>query len=236
MRYSTLCIMLLLAACSPVAEQTTSHTAVRIVSHTPSIHTNQRSRHLITGEVINASTKPVYHVQIQAKYFDGLERPLAEMTTIAALQLLQPGQRSPFSIVLSADLPLISSIEHYDLIVASSAAPTESAEVHPLTIADPHVEVADLQTSQTVSIAGEVTNTSKVAVGSLRVVGTVYDERGDIVAYGHSEVLAADAVTHQSLSIKETTQFSLSTGLHVDESTSELPDGYSFIVQAEGYN
>jgi hypothetical protein len=228
-------LILLLVSCGSIPEPPAPHTTIRIVSHTYTIQPDIRSRYSITGELVNESATPRYSAQVQARYYDGLDHPLAEMSNMAALQLMQPGQRNPFFIILSADTPLLQSVEHYDLFVSSSTTPPKSTEVVPLKVASHRLQVSSTQTREVLSIAGEVTNTSGVLLNKVVIVGTIYDQQGRISRYSHSAVLGPEDAPQESLGIGETARFAISTGLKPEESDARLPDGYSYTVQAEGY-
>jgi hypothetical protein len=228
-------LILVVVSCSTMPEASAPRTAVRVLSHTHSIQTDIRPRYSITGELINESDVPVYSAQVQAKYFDSLDRSLAEMSTTAALRLLQPGQRSPFFITLSADTPLLQSVERYELLVTSSATPPSSGEVVPLTVASHRLELATSQTSRALTIAGDVTNSSGAAVDDVALVATIYDQQGRITNYGHSSAVGPDIAPRHDLGSGQTAPFAVRTGLSGEDNDTRLPDGYTYTIQAEGY-
>lgn len=235
MRLSVLWVVFLLVSCGSVPQPPALPPVVRVVSHKHTIESDIRSRYSITGELVNESAAPVYNTLVQARYYDGLDRPLAEMSTKATLQLMLPGQRSPFFITLSADTPLLQAVERYDLFVVSSVTPLQSIDVVPLKVANHRLQVTSTQPSGALEIAGEVTNTSGESITSVVIVGTIYDQQGQIFKYRHSTVLGSADALQDGLGIGETAQFAFSSGLQPEGSSAGLPSGYTYTVQAEGY-
>lgn len=235
MRFHVLWLALLLVSCTTLQVPPTSGSTLRIVSHTHTIVSDIRPRYSITGELINDSGTPVYSAQIQAKYFDDLDRPLGEMSTTAALQMIEPGQRSPFFITLSADMSLLESVKYYNLTVISNTTPPESGDVVPLKITMYRLQLPSSQERANLVIIGEVTNTSGAQISHVRIIETVYDERGQISSYDHISMLGQIESPQEGLGIGETAPFVLRTSVVSQGSIAQLPDGYTYTVQAEGY-
>ena len=160
---------------------TATPTAAPIVAAIPvlssSTYTADTGSRYIVGEVRNDTGHNVELVKITARYFGADDELLGLEFGYTLLDILTPGQRSPFAIT---SLVPPAGYDHYTLEVEASA--TEEQPLPGLTIESPEVESPPLPGSR--SISGIVRNGSGDAVEGLQIVATVYDQSGTVVAAG----------------------------------------------------
>ncbi|HSH82396.1 MAG TPA: FxLYD domain-containing protein [Herpetosiphonaceae bacterium] len=140
-----------------------------------STYTTGTGSRYIVGEVRNDNAHNVEFVKITARFLDAVGNLLGSEFGYTRLDILTPGQRSPFAIT-SLDPP--DRYDRYTLEVEASA--TQRQPVAGLTILSPVDQ--PLGPSGARSISGQVRNDSGGAVEALQIVATVYDQSGTVVA------------------------------------------------------
>lgn len=126
----------------------------------------------VVGEIQNIGNNNLEFVNIVATFYDKDNRVLDSPFTYTEIDLLEPGQKSPFKIVsLEENL----QVDHYKLYAEGSR-----------TFANPYKELRIQGVSTSVqygyyTIHGEVENIGNMDVTFVRVVSTLYDSDGNVV-------------------------------------------------------
>jgi hypothetical protein len=128
------------------------------------------SWYTIIGEVKNNSDQPMESVKVIATLYDDQEQVVGTNFTYTSLDTIPPGGKAPFE--LSTDE--WHGTTHYKLQVQGN----------PGELADPVLEILSHQGYQDDSwytIIGEIKNNSDKAMGSVKIVSTLYNESGQVV-------------------------------------------------------
>jgi hypothetical protein len=152
---------------------------VKVVSSTTYVSQSIKSRYIV-GEVRNDTGSNAKYVEIVASLYDASNKLVGTDNTFAQLDILKPGQKSPFRVIVS-DPPAI--YDHYTLTVQWRT--TDEKPLEGLTV----LSSGDRPTSydaNTRYIFGEVRNDSGGPVKYFEIIITMYRENGDVVSTGYT--------------------------------------------------
>ena len=155
---------------------------------------------VIVGQVINHADTPLEFVRINARLFDGEGSVLLEQDDFVSSDLIQPGERTPFSIVFSDGLPpgtvrydLDASARYADAALETFYGPENFA----LT------SEAGFDGTGVLVVSGQVRNEGNLTARLVKVIVTVLDAEQRVVA---TDTTLVDV---QSLAPGETSPFSV---------------------------
>ena len=145
------------------------------------------------GEIVNTTDFTLTNVQIHVTLFDAAGEPLAEADAFAAVDLIPPGERSPFGILFTTSPSGWASPQV--TIVRGGAAGALADSYVPIAVTEAESQPSGSQ----FQVSGVVQNTSaEQAAGSVSVVVTTYDAQGLVTGFrrgtvGNEDTLAPDA-------------------------------------------
>jgi hypothetical protein len=134
----------------------------------------------IVGEVRNDLSDVVQFVQIVGRFYDSNDLLIDTDFTYTNLDLLRPGEKSPFRLIIS-DESVAQRIDNYTLSVNWDpvfADPSAVAAATVLTIQEGEQRINDLGWYE---IVGEVVNGGTDDTEFVKVVATLYDETGRVI-------------------------------------------------------
>ncbi len=129
----------------------------------------------VLGEVINASSVDLERMVVQIALFDEADRVLASQSASVELDVLAPGQRSPFA-VLFVQAP--ERYASYQAAVVAAAPAYVGSMQRELEMVDVTLEQP---TAGLATLSGRVRNPSAVEAIDVAVVATLYDPLGRVV-------------------------------------------------------
>jgi len=144
-----------------------------------SSYINSSGLPVVVGEVINEGGEPVKSVEVKVNFIDTTGQVIDSGMAVAAVEMIPPGQRSPFMIVGSADHA--TSITSYELQIVNFAMGKNKPAM--LQVASTS-EFSDGVSE--VSIMGEVVNIGSDPATSVKVHATFYDDSGRVIGYSSS--------------------------------------------------
>ena len=126
----------------------------------------------IVGEIINESNKPINQVEVNAVFYhDG--NAVYHMSTENLTSIIMPEMKGVFDLTVIED---IGDIDHYTLDVSFK-------------IAQPKEQVIEITSSKftqgpvdNISIQGTVANNGEITANMVKVIATLYDRDGNVVA------------------------------------------------------
>ena len=126
----------------------------------------------ILGEIINESNKPINQVEVIAVfYFD--DDAIYHTSTENLTSIIMPEMKGVFDLVITED---VGHIDHYSLDVNYK-------------IAQPKDQVIEITSSEfmygpvdNITIQGTVANNGEITANMVKVVATLYDRDGNVVA------------------------------------------------------
>ena len=126
----------------------------------------------IVGEIINESNKPINQVEINAIFYhDG--NVVYETSTENLTNMIMPEMKGVFDLTVIED---IGYVDHYTLDVNFK-------------ITQPKEQVIEITSSEftqgpvdTISIQGTVANNGEITANMVKVISTLYDRDGNVVA------------------------------------------------------
>ena len=126
----------------------------------------------IVGEIINDSNKPINQVEINAVFYnDG--NTVYQTSTENLTSIIMPEMKWAFDLIVIED---IGDIDHYTLDVSFK-------------IAQPKEQVIEITSSEltqgpvdNISIQGTVANNGEITANMVKVIATLYDRDGNVVA------------------------------------------------------
>jgi hypothetical protein len=126
----------------------------------------------IVGEIINDSNKPINQVEINAVFYnDG--NTVYQTSTENLTSIIMPEMKGAFDLIVIED---IGDIDHYTLDVSFK-------------IAQPKEQVIEITSSEftqgpvdNISIQGTVANNGEITANMVKVIATLYDRDGNVVA------------------------------------------------------
>ena len=148
-------------------------TGMAVVSHTS--RAGVGGSHWIVGEVRNDTAQHVRSVKVVASFYDARNQLLGSEFAVSMVDIVRPGQRAPFAIVV-LDPP--AGLDHYALQL--EWVPTQAQPLGGVTIVSSSVR--DTGDGDTGHIVGEVHNESGGSVHFTKIVATLYDTDGRVVS------------------------------------------------------
>jgi len=141
-----------------------------------SSYINSNGLPVVVGEIINDGKEPVKSVEVKVNFIDTTGQVIDSGMAVAAVDMIPPGQRSPFMIVGSADYA--NTITSYELqIVDFTRAQNKPAMLQIVSTSEFSDGVSE------VSIIGEIRNMGSDAATTTKVHATFYDESGRVIGY-----------------------------------------------------
>jgi hypothetical protein len=184
-----------------------------ILSHSTYVDSSGYFR--IVGEVQNMGQDNTEKNKIIATFYDEQGAPNLTASCDCYLDVVKPGEKSPFEIVFPSPLNLVD----YALTAAWQVTDTEpNRQIVPREI-EAKIDVDGYYT-----VTGQVTNTNEKPIDIMMIVGSFYDSEGTIVATG---IAFADVTPLQT---GETANFTMV----IDPSISSKISSYS--LQLVTYN
>lgn len=166
-------VLLSLLLVSPVAllaPPANANTTITILSSSSYVD-NIDYRHVV-GEVRNDSTSNVSFVQLNVTFHDSSDRLLATETSYASLDILAPGEKSPFH-AIHQEVP---AYDHYKLSVSASATTQEPNHNFTTTVTNEFTDSIDYR-----HIVGTVRNDNTTTAEFVELIITLYDGSGTVV-------------------------------------------------------
>jgi hypothetical protein len=148
---------------------------VEILSH--SSYVDSSGTFKVVGEVKNIGDDNLNLVRLTATFYDNSHVVVGTDFTFSDIQVLVPGQKSPFEVFLLDDTAS-ASVDHYVVVVSNYNVTTEQ----------PYREFEILSHTSSIAswgaykVVGEVENIGARSATWLRVDGTFYDATGGVVA------------------------------------------------------
>ena len=126
----------------------------------------------IVGEIINESNKPINQVEVNAVFYhDG--NAVYHTSTENLTSIIMPEMKGAFDLTV---IEYIGDIDHYTLDVSFK-------------IAQPKEQVIEITSSEfthgpvdSISIQGTVANNGEITANMVKVIATLYDRDGNVVA------------------------------------------------------
>ena len=157
----------------------------------------------IMGQVVNNGTVAIEFVRVTAQLYDAENQLLDERDNFVSSDLVQPGERAPFSILFPDGLPAATA--RYDLDAAARYAGQVAETFYgPENFA--MVSESSFDAAGLLVVRGQVRNDGPRRADLVRVIVTVFDDR--------QRVIGADAtlVAAQSLGPGEVSEFNVAFG------------------------
>jgi len=141
-----------------------------------SSYINSNGLPVVVGEIINDGRDTIKSVEVKVNFIDTAGQVIDSGMAVAAVEMIPPGQRSPFMIVGSADYA--NAITSYELqIVDFAKAQNKPAMLQIASTSEFSDGVSE------VSIMGEIRNMGSGAATSTKVHATFYDDSGRVIGY-----------------------------------------------------
>ena len=170
----------------------------------------------VVGEIINETDKPINQVEVNAVFYSN-NNSVYQASTENLTSIIMPGMNGVFDLMITAD---ISNTDHYTLDVDFK-------------ITQPKDQVIEITSSEftygpvnNLVIQGTVANNGEITANMVKVVATLYDRNGDVVAVSQTntkpDYLRASDESFFLIPIMDKTR------------TNEIVD-YSLIAESEEY-
>ncbi|HNS01747.1 MAG TPA: FxLYD domain-containing protein [Anaerolineae bacterium] len=137
----------------------------------------------VLGEVVNASASDLEQVVVQIALYDDADRLLASQSTTVALDVLAPGQRSPFAVLFTQAPERYASYQATVLSAVPAYLGTRQRQLEPVDV------TLDQSTTGMARLSGRLRNNGAVEAFDVSVVATLYDPLGRVVG---TRSMAAD--------------------------------------------
>jgi len=180
---------------------------------------DQKGVYHIVGEVKNTGTKNLISVEVTARLYDKKKKPISFAYTFTPIQVLLPGQKSPFDIISFEK----GEVEAYNLKVNFGT-----------TLQKPYSEIEIVEKSHYTDeegrfhIIGSAKNTGNRNVEFVKIVGTFYDTNENAIftsfAYTEPKALASGKTVRFDISVpsevsskivNHSVQVECTDGLHI---------------------
>ena len=170
----------------------------------------------VVGEIINESDKPINQIEVTAVFYSGDNR-IYQASTENLTNIIMPGMNGVFDLMVTQD---ISDVNYYTLDVDYK-------------VTQPKEQVIEITSSEftrgpvdNIAIHGTVANNGEITANMVKVVATLYDRDGNVVAVSQAntkpDYLRANDELFFVIPIPDKTQ------------ASEIVD-YSLIAESEEY-
>jgi hypothetical protein len=130
----------------------------------------------VLGEVENTGDAPVSSVSITAITYDQTNTTIGTYSTLADLEVLLPGEKSPFDVVLPYGSDLSYVVYNYSLSLTFSAADSIPRQLEIVS----NTSYTD-SFSGILYVTGNITNLGPATTTHARVIATFYDSNGSVV-------------------------------------------------------
>lgn len=154
---------------------TATPTALPAVVENVYFHPSPLGELTVLGEVVNASSTDVERVVVQIALYDAADRLLASQAATAALDVLAPGQRSPFAVLFDPAPDGLASYQATVLAAAPAYVGTLYRSLEPVAV------VFEQPAPGLVRLSGRVRNTGDSEAVAVAVFATLYDPLGRVV-------------------------------------------------------
>ncbi len=129
----------------------------------------------VLGDVVNGSGVELERVVVQIALFDEADRLLADASATTALDMLAPGQRSPFVVLFEQAPEHFASYQATVLSGVPAYVGTMHFDLQPVDVA------LERRSQGLVALAGRVRNVGEKEAHEVIVVATLYDPLGRVV-------------------------------------------------------
>jgi hypothetical protein len=136
----------------------------------------------VVGEIENTSDKTLSLVNVKAILFDGNNKVLAEETSLALLDNIQPGFTAPFDIIFS-DMEIIKETKYYAIEVVDYD--NDIAKPVTLEIVDDETERNELGL---VEVKGKLYNKGSQEARNAKIIATFYGPDRKVIGAGAAYV------------------------------------------------
>jgi hypothetical protein len=134
----------------------------------------------VVGEVKNELESTIKNVQIRATFYDSNNQIVTVVATSCMLDIILPGEKSPFEILLS-DQTNINKINSYDLLVSNHGKSFDILPQNLRIISDNFY----YSKSEYYNIHGKILNEGPSKSTNTVVTATCYDTNGKVVGATH---------------------------------------------------
>ena len=170
----------------------------------------------IVGEVINESNKPINQVEIHAVFYHD-DDVTHQMSTENLTSIIMPEMKGAFDLTVIED---IGYFDHYELDINFK-------------IAQPRDQVIEITSSEftqgpvdIVSIQGTVANNGEITANMVKVIATLYDRDGNVVAVSQANTKP------DYLPVNDESFFVIPI---MDKIQAEMVVDYSLVAESEEY-
>ena len=129
----------------------------------------------VLGEVVNASSRDLEQMVVQIALFDEADRVLASQSAGVELDVLAPGQRSPFAVLFTQAPERYASYQAAVVSAAPAYVGSMQRDLEPVGV------TLEQQTAGLATLTGRVRNTGDVEAFDVVVVATLYDPLGRVI-------------------------------------------------------
>jgi hypothetical protein len=129
----------------------------------------------VLGEVVNTSSVDLERVAVEIALYDQADRVLARQQATAALEVLAPGQRSPFAVLFTQAPEQVAAFQAAVLSAVPAYVGTMQRNLEPVDV------TLDQRSAGLAILSGKVRNTGDVEAVDVVVVATLYDPLGRVV-------------------------------------------------------
>jgi hypothetical protein len=179
----------------------------------------------IVGEVRNNLSDVVEFVQIVGRFYDSNGLLIDTDFTYTDLDLLRPGERSPFSLIIT-DESVAQRIDNYTLAVNWDTVFTDPAAVAAATVLTIQEGEHRINDNGWYEIVGEVVNGGTDDTEFVKVVATYYEEAGQVINTDYTYTDPSDIPAGQSAPFELTV---------LDEDISENIESVKLSAQSQDY-
>lgn len=178
---------------------------------------------VVVGEVINDGNESIKSVEVKASFIDPAGKILDTGSTFAAIDLIPPGQKSPF--MITGGVGYAFNVKSFELqIVNFVKGPIKPAK---LEIVNANQNSDGINE---VGISGEIKNNSDKPATSTKVYVTFYGENNKVIGFtsvnAKSDSIAPNATTNFEFKVHDRVPFITSYTLYAEsEQFSTMPYG-----------
>jgi len=137
----------------------------------------------VVGEVVNIGDKNIRYVKVNATFYNIGNTVIANRSSYAMLDVLLPGRKAPFEIVLG-NKTASALVDHYSLNVSSDEYQGEKPSILQIMQSITFIDEAGFQ-----KVNGTVKNLATSNATYVKVVATFYNPQGKVVGatYGYTK-------------------------------------------------
>ncbi|MGQ9543934.1 MAG: FxLYD domain-containing protein [Candidatus Bathyarchaeia archaeon] len=188
LRLICLCLMLQLNFNPFISLDTVQGNGQIFIKDNHSLYYDSEAYLYLLGEVENNSSSSVSMVRVTVTYYDADGRMVATDTDYSMLDIIPPGVRSSFKIMMQSTPDQISRIRHYDFRLSFSSIDVKVLRVWETSRVS-HIKDPDL-----LQIYGAVRNVGEWAAKGTEIIVTCYDPDGKVILAETSTSLLFDTV------------------------------------------